>query len=219
MLLQLASPGALPADPAGAGVRALPVAVQANARDLELIFDTIFKVEFNTCLRGGEEEPVYLPPVGGQPARIYYRHDFFSSALHEVAHWCIAGEQRRRKTDYGYWYTPDGRDAGAQQRFEIVERKPQALEWIFSLACGIRFGVSLDNLGQRLDINREQCFKQSVLCQAIDFCIEGLPPRAAKFLRGLNAFYQPGLALEPGEQILRALRSWQTKQCKPAKPL
>jgi elongation factor P hydroxylase len=78
---------------------------------------------------------------------LWYREDYFASALHEVAHWCIAGEQRRQQLDFGYWYAPDGRSPEQQGAFEAVEYKPQALEWFFSLACGYRFRLSADNLG------------------------------------------------------------------------
>ena len=50
------------------------------------------------------------------------------SALHEVAHWCIASAGRRRCRDYGYWYIPPPRDATAQTEFFAVEARVQALE-------------------------------------------------------------------------------------------
>ena len=53
--------------------------------------------------------------------RIVFTHDYFASALHEVAHWCVAGPERRRLTDYGYWYAPDGRTEKQQMEFERVE--------------------------------------------------------------------------------------------------
>ena len=67
-------------------------------------------------------------------------------ALHEVAHWCVAGPRRRCLDDYGYWYAPDGRDAAAQAEFLRVEVRPQALEALFCAACNHPFRVSLDNL-------------------------------------------------------------------------
>ncbi len=53
---------------------------------------------------------------------------FYASALHEIAHWCIAGENRCQQVDYGYWYEPNGRSEERQFEFEKVEVKPQALE-------------------------------------------------------------------------------------------
>lgn len=95
---------------------------------------------------GGFDEPEYIPGNASQPASIRYRFDYVQSALHEVAHWCVAGEARRKLHDYGYWYAPDGRNAAQQAKFYEVESRPQALEWLFSSAAGISFRPSLDNL-------------------------------------------------------------------------
>lgn len=94
---------------------------------------------------GGGDEPLYEPPAEG-PGRITYRADYPASALHEVAHWCVAGRRRREQVDYGYWYAPDGRSPEQQAEFEIVEVKPQALEWVFAEAAGVRFVPSADNV-------------------------------------------------------------------------
>lgn len=59
--------------------------------------------------------------------------------MHELAHWCIAGPERRLLADYGYWYEPDGRTEQIQAEFEKVEVKPQAVEWILSASCGFPF--------------------------------------------------------------------------------
>ena len=108
-----------------------------RATDLETLFRDTFFERHHTVLEGGFEEPVYLAgtPVAGEPARIRYTRDYFRSALHEVAHWCVAGPRRRRLDDYGYWYAPDGRDAAAQAEFLRVEVRPQALEALFCAAC------------------------------------------------------------------------------------
>lgn len=164
-----------------------------RASDLEAIFACCFSARHRTELRGGAREPLYLPAQrDDERNRIYYRDDFFASALHEVAHWCIAGELRRRKVDYGYWYAPDGRDALAQKRFERVERKPQALEWLFSIAAGVRFRVSMDNLdiveaSQRRE--QERCFAKQVLQQTQRYCDQGLPTRAWQFIVALDDYY------------------------------
>jgi hypothetical protein len=75
---------------------------------------------------------------------IQYREDFVSSALHEIAHWCLAGSLRCTQDDYGYWYIKD-RGKDQQVQFEQVEAKPQGLEWILSIAAGVDFRVSCDN--------------------------------------------------------------------------
>jgi elongation factor P hydroxylase len=161
---------------------------------LESVFDTCF-ARYHTILRGGYEEPFYQAPTSGRAGTIQYRNDFFASALHEVAHWCIAGSARRQLDDYGYWYAPDGRDNEQQMAFEAVESKPQALEWFFAKACAYPFKISVDNLGasdgQLPDTRR---FSQAVLSQAQQWQCAGLPERAAQFFRALVAEFDSGLS-------------------------
>jgi elongation factor P hydroxylase len=162
-----------------------PIGVKGpTSIQLEQVFENCFGTDFNTCLRGGADEPLYKPATNTECAHtIYYREDFFNSALHEIAHWCIAGQRRRQQADYGYWYTNDGRDEAAQRRFESVEVKPQAVEWHLALACGRSFGVSLDNLSG-LEQRRE-AFTQSVAEQAALYLKVGLPVRADKMCEAL----------------------------------
>ena len=118
-----------------------------DVEPLMALFDQTFLGRFNTRLVRGGDEPVYLPANEHTPYhQIVFAHGYFSSALHEIAHWCIAGEQRRLLEDYGYWYCPDGRDATQQREFEQVEVKPQAIEWAMTIAANRRFQVSTDNL-------------------------------------------------------------------------
>ncbi|MDM1762769.1 elongation factor P hydroxylase [Acinetobacter sichuanensis] len=100
----------------------------------------------NVTLVRGDFEPEYFPATKSEAARIQFAHGYFNSALHEISHWSIAGEQRRLLPDLGYWYAPDGRTAEQQALFEQVEVKPQAIEWLFAKAFGRKFRVSLDNL-------------------------------------------------------------------------
>lgn len=165
-----------------------------NATDLIQLFERCFFAEFNTRLEGGAEEPFYQPAAVDQPARILFTRDYFSSALHEVAHWCVAGEARRGLADYGYWYAPDGRSIAEQLEFERVEVKPQALEWLFSSACGIRFRVSADNLASGLGATSG--FKEAIAAQARAYC-EQLAARPARFIAALGAFYRTSSALDP----------------------
>lgn len=158
-------------------------------QDLIRIFDDCFAASFNTRLVAGSDEPVYLP-AGAQCNyhQVVFAHGFYASALHEIAHWCIAGEKRRLQEDYGYWYCPDGRNAKQQAEFEKVEIKPQALEWLFSVAAGTRFRVSTDNLnGAEPD---RAGFTQNVRKQVAVYLKQGLPPRAAHFVQALQLFYQ-----------------------------
>ena len=148
------------------------------------VFEDAFILKWQTCLRGGGKEPLYSPARdNGELACITFTQDYFSSALHEVAHWCLAGSERRKQVDYGYWYEPDGRDCEQQQEFERVEVKPQALEWIFSQACGRNFRVSADNLeGQG---QPSQTFKKNIWMAVKNFCNQGLPLRANIFALAL----------------------------------
>lgn len=161
--------------------------------DLITIFDACFGADYNTRLIKGEGEPIYLPIDKQQDFNgIFFAHGFFSSALHECAHWLIAGAERRKLVDFGYWYTPDGRTAEQQALFQCVEVKPQAMEWILSKASGHKFRVSVDNLnGEQTDTEH---FKNAVYQQIMHYCKVGLSPRAQKFRNSLSAFYgQPAL--------------------------
>ena len=117
--------------------------------------------------------------------------DYFRSALHEVAHWCVAGAERRLLPDFGYWYAPDGRDAQQQRAFEQVEVKPQALEQLFCEAAGHRFSVSMDNLGG--EPTDPEPFRLAVQAQRDRYLAEGLPERPVRFIRALTGFYRPGV--------------------------
>lgn len=173
--------------------------IEKQATQLEKIFNEIFLVSENTQLIGGADEPIYRPSeTGTQPHRLYYREDYFSSALHEISHWCIAGKERRTRVDFGYWYNPDGRTAEQQRAFEQVEVKPQALEWLFSAACGIRFCVSADNLSSE-DAEAQGAstnFLQAVEAQAMAYCREGLTERPLAFVTALCEFYGTGDVLQ-----------------------
>lgn len=164
--------------------------------DVIALFDGLFQSSYGTCLIRGDEEPLYLPTDHTTPFhRIIFAHSFYASALHEISHWCIAGARRRQWEDYGYWYLPDGRDAAEQQDFEGVEVAPQALELLFSQACGLPFNVSVDNLGGEAEIDRD-AFQTRVEARAACYLYDGLPVRAAALERALQAFYHHGADLE-----------------------
>lgn len=170
--------------------KACSVSCLDNVEILISLFDQTFYQTLNTRLVRGDHEPVYLPANAHCCYhQIIFAHGFFSSALHEVSHWCLAGAKRRMLEDFGYWYVPDGRDAQQQAEFEKVEVKPQALEWIFSRACRVKFQVSIDNLGGELtDV---AMFKRLVYRQVLAYCEEGLPARAEIFHRALVNSFQP----------------------------
>lgn len=156
--------------------------------DLIQIFNQCFEQEYNTILVKGGDEPLYVPAHVDCPQNvIYFARGFYSSGLHEIAHWLVAGKARRQLEDFGYWYEPDGRSEAQQRLFEQVEVKPQAIEWILSTAAGFRFFASADNLnGHPGDT---QPFKQAVYEQVKVYAEKGLPKRAEILRQALCAFY------------------------------
>ena len=85
-----------------------------NVQTLISLFNETFEKDFKVRLVRGNDEPIYLPAGIGegslkaQPyAQVVFAHGYFASGLHEIAHWCLAGEKRRQQVDYGYWYCPD----------------------------------------------------------------------------------------------------------------
>lgn len=140
----------------------------------------------------GKREPEYFAhsiDTHGkvQPAKIVFAHGFFSSGLHEISHWCIAGKKRRERDDFGYWYAPDGRSEQEQKHFEQVEIKPQAIECLLTLSCGKAFKVSQDNLHANFDTS-QSTFVHDVCEQAIKFWQTGekLPTDAKTLLSNLQ---------------------------------
>ena len=157
--------------------------------DLIRLFNHCFQISHRTQLSYGKDEPVYIPANDNLGDHIiYFAHGFYSSALHECAHWLLAGEQRRNLIDYGYWYCPDGRSEVEQRLFQQVEVKPQALEWVLSKACAYPFRLSLDNLnGSASDCSQ---FAMAVEQQCQRYENTGLPKRAQKFQEALLGHYQ-----------------------------
>lgn len=155
-------------------------------KKLETLFHGLYHLRYRTRLEGGGEEPLYLPATEtDSTARIIYRDDFFASALHELAHWCIAGKDRRRQPDYGYWYKRE-RSLEEQLCFQQVECRPQALEWIFSVACQFPFQPSYDNL---MLAELPGGFEQGVWQAVRTYLNEGLPPRAACLAREMSGVF------------------------------
>jgi elongation factor P hydroxylase len=153
---------------------------------------------------GGFNEPFYLAARDGAPAEIRFNRDFLNSCLHEIAHWCIAGKDRRARDDYGYWYRPDGRNGAEQVEFFRAEAGPQALEWSFALACGEPFRMSLDNLGGEVGGQAEADFAAALEARMEGFLKDGFPPRAARFQRALMAQFQPDVPVEAIPAWLRS---------------
>lgn len=166
-------------------------------RDLIQLFDKAFFAAYNTRLVKGGDEPIYLP-INDQTAfnQIIFAHGYFASALHEISHWCLAGDSRRLVEDYGYWYIPDGRDHEQQAKFESVEIKPQAIEWALCVATGKDFDVSTDNLLGEGETDRV-AFKAKVYRQVLTYLEQGFPKDAATFIAKLAEYYQKPWPLAP----------------------
>lgn len=156
--------------------------------DLIRIFDESFYQAYNCKLIKGQHEPVYIPASIETPFhQIVFAHGFYASALHEIAHWLVAGEHRRLLEDYGYWYCPDGRTKEQQLEFENAEVKPQAIEWALSIAAGFAFNVSIDNLN-----GAQTCrfsFQTRVHKQVLRLVEEGFSERTDRLLKALSDFY------------------------------
>jgi len=164
-------------------------------QDLIRIVNEQFRDTYNTVLVKGVGEPLYQPAgVTRAHNEIVFAHGYFASALHEISHWCIAGEQRRTLVDYGYWYAPDGRSEQQQMEFERVEVKPQALEWIFSIAAQHRFHMSIDNLGGAA-FDRP-VFADNLYKQVFLYLNEGMPERAQQFTLALTDFYHGKVTID-----------------------
>ena len=147
-------------------------------------FSDCFYNRYRTKLVGGSEEPFYKAPKEGVQGEIHFRSDFLRSALHETSHWCIAGNDRLKQDDWGYWYAPDGRNEEEQALFFKVEVKPQAVEKEFCCVLGIPFDVSVDNLdGAKGPV---EAFKLEVELKNLSYKKNGFPKRAEEFVLALK---------------------------------
>ncbi len=163
--------------------------MQHDYQDLIKLFNQTFLDSLNTELILGGDEPIYLPAnEDREHHQIIFARGYFASAMHELAHWCIAGPERRLLEDYGYWYEPDGRTEQIQAEFEKVEVKPQAVEWILSASCGFPFQVSCDNLSGRFEPDRV-AFTLKVREQVDVYLQHGMPERAKILSDTFREFY------------------------------
>ncbi len=137
---------------------------------------------------GGADEPFYKAPTESSGGILYFRSNYPRSLLHELAHYCLAGERRRQLDDFGYWYIPTGRTAEEQRRFEAVEARPQGLERAMCTIIGLKFTPSLDDFSGR--------------------------PPSESFLAELDATYQEMMTTPPptAKQALDALTQWVKQQ-------
>lgn len=183
---------------------------------LIFLFDQTFSTSHQTVLVRGEKEPLYRPKTKTQTQhQIVFAHGFFASALHEISHWCLAGAERRKLLDYGYWYLPVRNDK-EQEAFFHVEIKPQALEWALTLAAGRHFFISADNLqpgGSEPSANWS-VFTSQVRQQTLEFLTGPLPKRAGIFASALFLEFHPyaqNLRGPQTEKLKETLESWKSK--------
>jgi elongation factor P hydroxylase len=151
-----------------------------RAARIAATFTRIFGDSHRTQMVGGGPEPLYEPATDERPARIVFTQDYPASALHEAAHWCLAGATRRAQRDYGYGYSPGPRDALARAEFFATECDVQALEALFAEVCGVRFVISADDFAaphaeleafearvrERIETRRHKLPERAVLLRA-----------------------------------------------------
>lgn len=145
-----------------------------DCQQIKSVFEQEFADTYRVQLSGGAEEPLYIP--SDTQNQIIYTRDYPASALHEIAHWCLASAEQLQLKDWGHWYTPDGRTAEQQRTFQRAEARVQAIEWLLSIGAGRPFRESSDNLsGEAIDDSE---FKDQIYQQAVRWCERGLPERA-----------------------------------------
>lgn len=106
------------------------------------VFNRCFAGTESTVLKGGADEPWYVP---GTPAQLLCRADYAASALHEAAHWCLANTRQRQLPDFGFTYLPPPRSRSEQAKFFQLELKTQSLERILAMAASLPFRISADS--------------------------------------------------------------------------
>jgi len=134
---------------------------------------------------GGAGEPFYEAPSDGPEAKLYFRSNYPRSLLHEMSHYCLAGNRRRKMDDFGYWYSPCGRSSEEQYQFELVEARPQGLEKAMCEIVGLDFLPSLDDFSGS-DPSSEFLKK---LDEAYIEMKTNPPPTPKKALAGLRSFF------------------------------
>jgi elongation factor P hydroxylase len=142
-------------------------------------------------LIGGAAEPLYEPGSEGGTAIIRYTRDYAASALHELAHWCIAGARRRQLPDYGYWYRPPPRTNAEQSAFYRAEMPVQALEARLAAAAGLPFRVSVDDLDREpsaASVAATRRFVEDVQALSDRMAYQAVSSRAAELEANLRRY-------------------------------
>ena len=154
--------------------------------EIEHCFEETFGTAFQVRLLGGFSEPFYRPPTHTAVGELRYRDDHAASALHEVAHWCIAGAARRCLPDFGYGYVAAPRSEEEQRRFLAFEVAPQALEWCLADHAGVTFHFSFDDVEDRF-VDLRPAFCAAVRCRRQQLLQHGPGLRASRFALALSA--------------------------------
>lgn len=136
---------------------------------------------YDTILIGGFNEPFYKAFKADKCAEIQFTRNYIRSALHELSHWCVAGTERRKVDDFGYWYAADGRNQQQQDEFFKVEVKPQAIEWAFSIIGGVKFEASVDNL--LTSVAGVDSFNKNLINQLKTYIKEGFSLRVSSIIQ------------------------------------
>lgn len=139
-----------------------------------------YLAQYNTKIVGGFDEPFYKASIDNQLSEIQFSHDYIRSALHELSHWCVAGVDRRKLDDFGYWYAQDGRNQQQQDEFFKLEVKPQTIEWAFSIVCGVKFEASVDNLNNSVEGVEE--FKENLSIKMQGYLLNGFSKRVSEII-------------------------------------
>lgn len=133
-------------------------------------------------IEGGADEPFYQAAKYNAKAVIYFRDNYPRSLLHELSHYCLAGDRRRMLDDFGYWYSPCGRSEEEQNKFEMVEARPQGLEKVMCEILKIKFSASIDDFSGRPP--------SDAFLQGLEVAYQEMqtnpPPTALKVLNGLK---------------------------------
>jgi len=152
----------------------------------QFLIDAFSGIFSSLTIKGGAEEPFYEAPKLNSIAVLHFRSNYPRSLLHEISHYCLAGDRRRQIDDFGYWYSPCGRTQEEQERFEAVEARPQGLEKAMCEIVGLKFSPSLDDFSGRPP--SQQFLKQ------LDLSFQEMsanpPLTAKKALRGLRRHFE-----------------------------
>lgn len=150
-----------------------------------LLTDVLSGILPDLLIQGGADEPFYEAAKEDQKAVLYFRDNYPRSLLHELSHFCLAGDRRRKLDDFGYWYFPCGRTAEEQLLFEEVEARPQGLEKVMCEVIGIKFSPSLDDFSgnppsESFELNLENAYQEM---------LHTPPPTAQKVLEGFHRYF------------------------------